>query len=157
MQTIYSFISNYWVHSIAFVILIGLGHKALSWLENGSIETLKGELEKLRMALHANPVTDQLAASDAIVNILEDYLPEVILELDDTIKVEISNGKISSLDWKSLGASLWAKARAEIETGVTNYMQTSGEKDGEVLAAIVAKKYLTKQAVIQKGIIVTHN
>lgn len=151
-----AFIQNYWVHSIVFVLLLGLGHRALSWLENNSLTTLKAELEKLRADLHANPVTDQLAASDAIVNILEEFIPEVINGLDETIKVEISTGKISSLDWKALGATLWAKGRSEIETGVTNYMQVSGEKDGEVLAAIVAKKFFMKQSALQKGLIVPH-
>lgn len=156
MNTILTFLSLYWPH----IFFVAAGIPAISygitWLDARGAEFVRAECEKLRAQLRANPVAAQLAASDALVNILESFLPECIHEMDETIKTEISLGKISSLDWKNLGDSLWAKARAEVETGVVNYMQVSGEKDGAVLAALVAKKFFMKQSALQKGLIVPH-
>ncbi len=157
MQFIQTFFSNYWVHMVVIALMVASAKGVVGFLDTRGLDLVKSELEKLRAQLHANPIAGQLAASDALVNILQDFLPEVIHELDDTIKAEIQLGKISSLDWNALGASLWAKARAEAEAGVMNYMQASGEKDGEVLAAIVAKKFFMKQSALQKGLIVPHN
>ena len=158
MQTVLNFISNYWVHAIVITGGVVVIHKFLHWLENDSIAFIKSELESLRAKINENPVASQLAIDDAIINTLQSYLPEVIHGLDETIKKELQVGKISSLDWKELGASLWAKARAEIETGTVNYMRESGEADGKIIAEIVAKKFFMKQAALQQGTIVpTHS
>lgn len=157
MQAILNFFSNYWVHGLVLSGIVFAANRISSWLDKDGVTVVDAELEKLRAQLHANPVAGQLAASDALVNLIEGYIPELIHGLDSTIQTEISTGKISSLDWKTLGSSLWSKARAEVEAGVVDYMKVSGEKDGEVLAALVAKKFFMKQAALQKGLIVPHN
>ncbi len=157
LQTFCDFFATYWPHLIAIIGMIVGGSKLITYVDNWSEDYLHGKLEAFRAEMHANEITSQLAASDALVSILEDFLPEVLHGLEDTVKSEISQGKFSSLDWTDLGKSLWAKARAEAETGITNYMHESGEKDGEVLATIFAKKYLLKQAALKKGLLVPHN
>lgn len=156
MNTILTFLSSYWPHLIIMAAIVPAISYGITRLDARGAEFVKAECEKLRAQLHTNPVTAQLAASDALVDLMESYIPEVISELDAIIKTEISTGKISSLDWKNLGISLWSKARAEAETGIVNYMQVSGEKDGAVLAAIVAKKFFMKQSALQTGLILPH-
>ncbi len=158
LQVIETFISSHWYILVAGVIglIVPSVIKTLTWLRAKGDEYVIGKLEHLRSEINANNIAAQLQADDAIINILESFLPELINELDDTIQREISTGKISSLDWTDLGARLWAKGRAEVETGVTNYMAVSEEQDGKVIAALVAKKFFLKQAALQKGTIVPH-
>ncbi len=157
LQTLCTLFETYWPHLLVIAGSVIVGSKVVTWFDNWTEDYLHGKLEAFRADLHANEITSQLAASDALCNILESFLPEVLHGLEDTAKTEISQGKISSLDWTDLGKQLWAKARAEAEAGITNYMHESGEKDGEVLAAIFTKKYLMKQAALQKGLLVPHN
>lgn len=157
MQAIETFFATYWVHVVVLFGAAFVGKKVVNWLEAHGTAFITQELERVRTASNATSIGSQIAVDDAIVNILESYLPEVIRDLDATIQTEISTGHISSLDWKSLGTSLWAKARAEFEAAAVDYMKLSGEKDGEVLASIVAKKFFMRQSALQKGLIVPHN
>lgn len=148
-----------YLHSIwGGIALVGFAAVHIAkWLDTKGVDFVMEELEALRAELHSNDITSQLDASDAVVNILESYIPEVIHEFDDTIKIEVQNGCISSLDWVKLGKDLWAKGKTEVCDGAVNYWKVSGHKDEEALSAIVAKKYFHKQAALQKGLIVPHN
>lgn len=160
IQIVTAFLTEHWVMLLSFLsagILIPSLKKLLDIASIKGVECVHTRLEHLRSEINANEIGAQIQADDAIVDLLEGYIPELIHGLDTTIQTEISQGKFSSLDWKVLGANLWAKGRAEIETAAANYMKTSGEKDGEVLAALVAKKFFLKQSALQKGLIVPHN
>lgn len=159
METITAWIVGHWMALLAFLsaaVLVPTAKKLLTLMTTKGFEWVETSLEHLRTEINNNEVAAQLQADDAIITILESYLPEVIHELDSTLQTEIKNGKFSSLDWNALGASLWAKGRAEIEVGYTNYMETSGEKDGKIIAALVSRKFFTKQAALKKDLIVPH-
>ena len=157
MQVILDFFSNYWVHLVVLGAVTAAGPKVIDWIQNGVKEKIFNELEQLRADLNSNPVLEQLKIDDKIIDIFESYIPEVLHELEDTMKNELTIGKFSLMDWKSLGVSLWAKARAEIEAGAVDYMKTSGEQDGEVLASVILKKFVMKQAAIKQGLIDPHS
>jgi hypothetical protein len=118
---------------------------------------LMTEIEMLHDKINATEVGSAIDADDAIIHILESYIPEVVHEFDETIKTEVSNGHISSLDWIDLGKRLWTKAKTEVCDGAVNYWEASGKKDAEAIAALVAKKFFYKQSALQKGLIVPHD
>ncbi len=156
MTGILAFLQEHWVALLAFIVtgvLVPSALKIVNLIETKGVEWVHTSLEHLRSQINSNEIAAQIQADDAIIDILEDYLPEVIHEMDGVIQNEISVGKFSSLDWTKLGEALWAKGRAEIETGTKNYMEASGEKDGKVIAALVARKFFTKQAALQKNLI----
>ncbi len=157
MQFIQNFLSLYWAHIVIVGVVAYAAKAVVDWMEAHGTGYITQELERVRTECDSTSIGSQLAIDDAVIKLLESYIPEVIHDMDETIKVEISSGHIALLDWKVLGTSLWAKARAEFEASAVDYMRTSGEKDGAVLAAIVAKKFFMRQSALQKGLIVPHN
>ncbi len=157
MEWITVFLSSYWVHIVVVAAGLPALKYGLTWMRDKSAQFIRDELEKFRAHINTNPVANQLEIDDALITLFESYIPECITELDGVIQTEISTGKISSLDWKRFGESIWAKANSEVTASAVDYMKASGEKDGKVLAAIIAKKFFMKQAALQKGLIVPHN
>ncbi len=156
MNTVLEFLSQHWIVVTAAVmagVIIPSALKLITLVRTHGLEWIHAKLEYLRTEINKNELAAQVQADDAIITILQEFIPEVIHELDDTVQKEIQAGRFTSLDWNKLGEALWAKGRAEIETGVQNYMEKSGEKDGKIIAALVARKFFTKQAALQKGLI----
>ncbi len=156
MQTILSFFATYghWfvIAAIGPIVLWIAKH-----LDKEGEAYLMTEIEILHDKINATEVGSAIDADDAIIHILESYIPEMIHEFDDTLKTEVSNGHISSLDWVELGKKLWAKGKTEICDGAVNYLEASGKKDAEAIAALIAKKFFHKQSALQKGLIVPHD
>ena len=96
------------------VIVVGgaISSRIVSWIHDSVHDKVIAKLEELRVASNSNPVLAQLKIDDAIINIMESYIPEVLHELEDTAKSQLATGNFSAIKWKELGVSLWAKARA---------------------------------------------
>ena len=157
MQYLYSVWTWTETHAMAMLSLLvtmGLGKWIQRFLTGDMAAAfVKGELEKFRADLHSNSVTSQIKADDAIVDILEATIPEVLHDMGDEIGVAIQSGNLSSVDWKTFGKALWAKVEPQVVGGVNDYLKNSSFQDGETLAAQIAARFFKTQAVVAKGLI----
>lgn len=126
---------------------------ASKWIDSKGVEFVKGELEKLRTKANENSLLGQIAADDAVINILEASLPEVLHEAGDEVQQAVATGNLKNFPWQTLAQNLWAKAKPQVEGGVHNYIAQSSFRDATVIAQQVIKRFLAKKALAQTGII----
>ncbi len=140
-------------------ILLGgvVGAKVLAWvagwIEGHGATFVKAELDKVQTKLNENSILGQISADDAVIGILEDAIPEVLHEATTDVTTALADGKIDSVEWKDIGAKLWAKARSHIQGGANDYLLHSSFQDGTAIAAIVAKRFFIKQKLQKDGVI----
>ncbi len=143
--------------NIALILGGVVGAKVIAWISgwlDGQGAAFVGkELEKLREKSNSNSVLSQIQADDAVVSILESTIPDVLHEATDNIKADLADGKIDSVEWKDIGAKLWAKSKEHIQGGANDYLKNSSFSDGAAIAAIIAKRFFTKQKAQKDGLI----
>jgi len=115
------------------------------WINGKGQKFIDERLVKLQEKLNSNEVLAQIAADDAVVNIVREAIPEVMAELAATVKKDLADGHFDKVDWDSIGARLWEKVRPHVEGGKADYLKNSSFSDGKVLATYVAKKFFNKK------------
>jgi hypothetical protein len=123
------------------------------WVDGHAEVFVKKELEQLRAKMNENSVLGQIGADDAVVDILEAAIPEVLHEATTDIAAALADGKIDAVEWKDIGAKLWAKAKDHIQGGKNDYLANSSFDDGAAIASIVAKRFFIKQKLQKDGVI----
>lgn len=154
MQAIWTFLVDHWVIILTSgVVTFGLT-KLVGWADSKGIQFLIAEMEKLRALSNSNSVLSQLQCDDALIDLCEQIIPESIHEADDAVKTALAAGDIHKVDWTALGKDIWGKAKGHVEGGANDYLKNSSFKDGEVLAAMIAKRFFVTQKVASQGLIV---
>lgn len=124
------------------------------WLNTKGSEFVHDELEKLREKLNSNSILGQIAADDAVIDILESAIPDVLHEATDDVRTALADGKIDSVEWKDIGNKLWSKTKDHIQGGTHDYLEASSFEDGVAIATKVAKQFFTTQKAQADGLIV---
>ncbi len=154
MSTVLEFVSTHW-HA---VLLGGAGFGVLKWvtgwLDGRGSAFIIAQLEVLKKKSNENSVLAQIAADDAIINIFEMVIPDVLHRLDEHVKADLADGDIDVVDWVKFGASLWASTQEQITGGANDYLKNSSWNDGKKLAEIVAKRFFITQKLSADGLIV---
>lgn len=141
---------------IAFLIgVVGVGivKWLAGWINGKGVELVQAELKKLQEKLNENSVLSQIQADDALIEIAEHAIPEVLAEITDTLKNDLKDGKLDKVDWADLGKRLWAKIEPQVRGGVNDYLKTSSFQDGQTLAAMVLKRFFAHQKASAEGVI----
>lgn len=125
-----------------------------SWLNGKGAELVDQKLEKLQDKLNQNSVLAQVTADDAVIDILQQAIPDVIHEATEDIREALKDGKIDSVEWKAIGAKLWEKSKDHIRGGKNDYLANSSFADGTAIATIVAQRFFKKQKAQKDGLIV---
>ncbi len=151
-------ISNFFAGG-GWLILVGIVvvpcvQWGVKWLDGKGAEFVKTELEALRKKMNENSVLSQISADDAIIDILESTIPDVLAEVNTEVHDHILNGRITSIDWAQFGRNLWTKAKEHIVGGANDYLKNSSFQDGEKLAAMIAQRFFNTQKMAAKGLIV---
>lgn len=115
------------------------------WINGKGQKFVEERLTKLQEKLNSNEVLAQIAADDAVINIVKDAIPEVFAELSDTVKKDLADGKFDKVSWDDIGTRLWQKVKPHVEGGKSDYLKNSSFSDGKVLATYVAKKFFSKK------------
>jgi hypothetical protein len=124
------------------------------WLNGKGAEFVHEKLENLQTKLNENSILSQISADDAVIDILEQAIPDVLHEATDDVRAALADGKIDSVEWKDIGAKLWAKSKDHIQGGANDYLKSSSFADGAAIAAIVAQRFFKKQKAQKDGLIV---
>ena len=152
-----------WSHLLTWqniALLLGgvVGAKVIaylaSWVDGKGLELVRTELEKLRSKMNEQSILSQISADDAVIDILESTIPDVIHEAGIGVTDALADGKIDAVEWKSIGAKLWDKSKAHIQGGANDYLKNSSFQDGAAIAEVVAKRYFVKQKLQKDGVIV---
>ncbi len=153
MSAIWDFLLAHW----SAILLGGVGAYGLRWVigfvDGKGIAYLSTELEKLRVFSNSTAIGAQIQCDDAIINVLESTLPDVLHTLDEDILKALAAGNIGAINWKQIGIELYAKAKGQIQGGVNDYLKNSSFKDGEALAEMIAKRFFVTQRLASKGVI----
>ncbi len=154
MSTIWTWFLANW-HTL---LLGGMGAMvvgwAAKWLDGKGSVFVREELEKIKSRLNENSVLSQISADDALINILEDTIPVVLHDFDDTVHQTLAQGNLGLIDWKDFGIRVWNECKAHVIGGTNDYLKNSSFSDGEKLAAIIAKRFFVTQKMSSKGLIV---
>jgi hypothetical protein len=105
---------------------------------------------ELQKKLNENSVLAQIKADEAVVKIMEDTIPEVVLEIADTLQKDLADGKFDKVNWADLGSRIWDKAKPQIVGGANDYLKTSSFEDGRTVAAWVVKRFFAKKQLETK-------
>ncbi len=134
------------------VILVPLLKWGTTWLDGKGVSLLKTELEKLKEKSNATTVLSQIAADDAIIEIVEAAIPEVVFELSSEIQAHISNGKLEAINWNDFGERLWKKIEPQIKGGANDYLKNSSFTDGKALVMMIAQRFFKTEQVQKRGL-----
>lgn len=140
--------------SVLGILLLQALQWASKWLDGKGVDFVKAELEKLRTKMNENSILSQIQADDAVINILEACLPDVVHELGADVQQALADGKIDKADWVMIGTKVWEKAKPQIQGGANDYIKASSFSDGAAIAQIIAKRFFVKQSLAVKGVIV---
>lgn len=140
--------------ALSTLAVLGVGKLISNFLTGDVAATyIKKELEKLRAEIHANSLVGQLKADDAIINILEATIPEVLHDAGTELQEAVLNGTLGSVDWTEFGKTLWAKVEPQIVGGANDYLKNSSFQDEEALVQMVIGRFFKGQAMAAKGLV----
>ena len=111
------------------------------WLDGKGKEWIADKFGKLEERLDQNSVLSQIQADNAVLDIIKNSLPEVILELGETVQKDLQDGKFDKVDWEGIGGRLWERTKPHIVGGKNDYLKNSSFEDGKAVAAMIAEKF----------------
>lgn len=117
------------------------------WMDGKGKEWIAERFAKLEERLDQNSVLAQIQADNAVLDIIKDCIPEVMLELNETIQKDLQDGKFDRMDWDGIGARVWERAKPHIVGGKHDYLKNSSFNDGKVVAAMVVAKFFKAKKV----------
>lgn len=117
------------------------------WFDGKGKEWIAERFAKLEERLDQNSVLSQIQADNAVLEIIKNCIPEVILELGENIKNDLKDGKFDKVDWDGIGARLWERAKPHIVGGKNDYLKNSSFSDGKAVAALVVSKFFKAKKV----------
>ncbi len=153
MQAIWDFIVAHWAVIITSGVVTYGVTKLIGWADSKGLQFLIAEMEKLRALSNSNNVLSQLKCDDALIDLVEQILPESVHDADEAVKTALAAGDIHKVDWTALGKDIWSKAKAHVVGGANDYLKNSSFSDGEALAAMIAKRFFITQKVAASGLI----
>lgn len=120
----------------------------LGWLDGKGREWIAERFSKLEERLDQNSVMAQIQADNAVIDILKNSIPEVLLEIGETLQKDLQDGKLDGVDWDGIGERLWERAKPHIVGGKNNYLQHSSfSSDGKAVATMVVEKFFKTKKV----------
>lgn len=124
-----------------------------TWIDGKGKEWMHERFTKLQEKINSNEVMAQIQADDVVIRIIEESIPEVILELSETAQNDLKDGKFDAVDWAGIGTRIWQRVRPHIEGGKSDYLKNSSFTDGAKVAAWVAQKFFAKKQAQAKGLV----
>ncbi len=153
-ENIFAWIAAHWGALMTGMLTAGLLKYVSNYLDTGAGTFVKEELQKLQSKINENSVMSQIAADDAVIDILEGCIPLALHELNEETQAALIDGKITASEWSLIGSKVWNHAKDQIVGGANDYLKNSSWKDGQVIAELVVKKFFTSQKMAAKGLIV---
>jgi hypothetical protein len=111
------------------------------WMDGKGKEWIADRFSKLEEKLDQNSVLAQIQADNAVLDIIKNSIPEVFLELTETLQKDIKDGKFDKVDWEGIGGRLWERTKPHIVGGKNDYLKNSSFEDGKAVAAMVVEKF----------------
>jgi hypothetical protein len=142
-----------WVWALIGVVGAQVIGWVASWLNGKGKTWFSDEFTKLQAKLNEVSVLSQVKADDAVLKILADAIPDVLVELTDTAKRDLRDGKFDKIEWDGIGKRLWEKAKPHIEGGKNDYLANSSFADGQAVARMVIEKFFNKQQAATEGLV----
>lgn len=127
------------------VVLMKLAAWFADWFTGKGAELVQENLADLQDKLNQNAVLSQVTADDAVIDALEQAIPEALAEFPQALKTALADGKLSGDDIKAIATAMWAKAEPQIRGGVSDYLKTSSFKDGKTVAELVIRRWFAKK------------
>jgi len=111
------------------------------WMDGKGKEWIADRFSKFEEKLDQNSVLSQIQADNAVLDIIKNSIPEVFLELTETLQKDIKDGKFDKVNWEGIGGRLWERTKPHIVGGKNDYLKNSSFDDGKAVAAMVVEKF----------------
>lgn len=122
-----------------------------SWFDGKGAQFVQARLAKFEEKVDATSVGAQIQADNALFDIAQKAIPEVMSTLSETVKKDLADGKFDKVEWQDIGSKLWDATKDQIQGGVNDYVKHSSFEDGKVAMAWIAKKLFHQKAEKDNG------
>lgn len=120
---------------------------AASWFDGKGAQFVQARLAKFEEKVDATSVGAQIQADNALFDIAQKAIPEVMTVLSQNVKKDLEDGKFDKVEWQDIGSKLWAATKEHVQGGAHDYIKNSSFQDGQVAMAWIAKKLFHQKQV----------
>lgn len=120
---------------------------AAKWMDGVGSDFVVTEVKKLQAkieATSAGKILSQFSAEQALWKLIEAEVPVVFAKLDADVKLLITSGDLTKVNWAQIGKDIWAGIRDQAQGGMTDYLAHGAIQDGEELAGMIAQKIFAR-------------
>lgn len=127
------------------MMLMKLASFVADWVNGKGREWFNERFLALQEKVNSVELLGQIQADDALLKIVAESIPEVLLETADTAKKDLADGKFDGGEWNEFGKRLWDRVKPHVEGGKNDYLKHSSFSDGEAAVRYIAQKWFSKK------------